>query len=129
MAVTSTILYPNTPGKNFDLKYYLNTHMPLTEKIWGPLGLTSWRVVEFKAGADGGPPPYRLKTETMWESREKLDAAVTNEQTSAIFGDVANFTDETWIEIRYQFQYLRSPAEGSLCSFEDEVLEFISMPA
>ncbi|KAF9630630.1 hypothetical protein BFW01_g1192 [Lasiodiplodia theobromae] len=97
MAVTSTILYPNTPGKNFDLEYYLNTHMPLTEKIWGPLGLTSWRVVEFKAGADGGPPPYRLKTETVWESREKLDAAVANEQTRTIFGDVVNFTDEAWV--------------------------------
>lgn len=38
-------------------------------------------VLTFKAGADGGPPPYRLKTETVWESREKLDAAVANQQT------------------------------------------------
>lgn len=97
MALTSTILYPNSPSKKFDLDYYLNTHMPLTEKLWGPLGLKSWKVVRFQPGADGAPPAYRLKTVTEWESREKMDAAMASEVTGTIFADVANFTDETWV--------------------------------
>ena len=28
-----SILYPNKEGSLFDLDYYLNTHMPMTEKL------------------------------------------------------------------------------------------------
>lgn len=99
MTLTSTILYPNTPGKTFDLGYYLTSHMPLTEKLWGPLGMTSWVVVQFQPGADGAAPPYRLKTVTEWESRERLEKAMASEKSSAIYEDVARFTDEIWIGV------------------------------
>ncbi|OJD34153.1 uncharacterized protein BKCO1_2500051 [Diplodia corticola] len=38
MTFTSTILYPNYPHKNCNFNYYLNTHMPLIEELWVPLG-------------------------------------------------------------------------------------------
>jgi hypothetical protein len=38
MAITITVLYPNTPGSRFDLDYFVNTHIPLVETHWGAGG-------------------------------------------------------------------------------------------
>jgi uncharacterized protein (TIGR02118 family) len=34
--VRITVLYPNKPGSQFDIEYYLNTHMPMSAKLLGP---------------------------------------------------------------------------------------------
>lgn len=54
--------------------------MPLAEQLWGPLGMTSWVVIQFEPGPDGAAPPYRLKTVSEWESREKLSMAVASKE-------------------------------------------------
>ncbi|KAK7725141.1 hypothetical protein SLS57_004054 [Botryosphaeria dothidea] len=94
MTLTTTVLYPNSLGKTFDVKYYLDSHMPLAEQLWGPLGMTSWVVIQFEPGPDGAAPPYRLKTVSEWESREKLSMAVASKEGKILRNDFAKFTDE-----------------------------------
>ena len=38
MAITITVLYPNTQGSRFDFGYYMKSHKPLVEKSWGGQG-------------------------------------------------------------------------------------------
>jgi hypothetical protein len=49
MPAIITVAYPRPSGEvKFDLKYYIETHMPLVDKTWGPKGLKSWTVTERK---------------------------------------------------------------------------------
>ncbi len=34
--VRVTVVYPNVPGSHFDVEYYLNTHVPLANKLLEP---------------------------------------------------------------------------------------------
>ena len=34
-----TVLYPNEPDKKFDVDYYVNTHVPMVQRLLGPMGL------------------------------------------------------------------------------------------
>lgn len=49
MPFITFVTYPTHP-KNaiFNIDYYINKHVPLTEKLWGPKGLLSWQVVQYK---------------------------------------------------------------------------------
>lgn len=52
MSAIVTVAYPRPSGEvKFDLKYYLDVHMPLVAKTWGPKGLKSWHVTERKSGS------------------------------------------------------------------------------
>lgn len=33
--IKATVLYKNEEGKNFDIKYYTETHVPLVKKLLG----------------------------------------------------------------------------------------------
>ena len=34
MTITLTLMYPNTPGSNLDMDYYLGSHFELVGKLW-----------------------------------------------------------------------------------------------
>lgn len=47
MPAVVTVAYPRPEGAvKFDIKYYIDKHMPLVGKTWGPKGLKSWTVTE-----------------------------------------------------------------------------------
>ena len=48
-----SVLYPNQPGKKFDLDYYVNKHIPLAEGLLRPGGLVK---VEVDRAADANAP-------------------------------------------------------------------------
>lgn len=49
MPAIITVAYPRPSGEvKFDLKYYLDVHMPLVHKTWASKGLKSWTVTERK---------------------------------------------------------------------------------
>ncbi|KAK7509633.1 uncharacterized protein IWZ02DRAFT_437677 [Phyllosticta citriasiana] len=58
--VTITVLYPTDPDATFNHSYYTNTHMPLAEKLWTPMGMLGWRTFKHVSSPPRAPPsvPY-----------------------------------------------------------------------
>ncbi|KAF2013564.1 hypothetical protein BU24DRAFT_240293 [Aaosphaeria arxii CBS 175.79] len=82
------VLYPRQEGVTFDEKYYLETHMPLCAKHWGPHGLKSWSVTKLSDDS-----PYIISTTIVFESAEAFGKAITDPGTAEIQGDVPKFTN------------------------------------
>ncbi|KAF5702084.1 dimeric alpha-beta barrel [Fusarium globosum] len=85
---TVVIQYP--VGHDFDVDYYVNTHMPLAHKIWGPQGLVSGQVIKL-----GGDSPYQIYTIITWDSLASFQKASVSEEAKQIRDDVKNFTTAT----------------------------------
>ncbi|CAH0028719.1 unnamed protein product [Clonostachys rhizophaga] len=92
--ITTTALYPRTEGKKFDIDYYIGRHLPLAEKIWGPLGMKDWSVVAFKDDKAGNKPLYRYKVVSRWTSIDAIKKATTTAEGKAVLDDAVNYTDE-----------------------------------
>ncbi|KAK7541802.1 hypothetical protein IWX49DRAFT_506819 [Phyllosticta citricarpa] len=69
--VTITVLYPTDPDATFNHSYYTNTHMPLAEKLWKPMGMLGWRTFKHLTQQknrlhtptpSGHPCPYSVVT-------------------------------------------------------------------
>jgi uncharacterized protein (TIGR02118 family) len=84
---TTTVLYPK--GTNFNMKYYLDSHMPMVYKNLHPHGLTGWKVLEFPADAD-----YCVQATLEWESGEKFQSAAASPEMKEVLDDVPNFADK-----------------------------------
>ncbi|KAF4442952.1 ethyl tert-butyl ether degradation ethd [Fusarium austroafricanum] len=82
---TTIIQYPS--GHEFDLDYYIKTHMPLAGKLWKPHGLVSAEVI--KLSGDG---PFQVYSILRWDSPASFQKAMTLEETKTIKDDVKNFT-------------------------------------
>ncbi|OAQ64081.1 ethyl tert-butyl ether degradation EthD [Pochonia chlamydosporia 170] len=80
-----TILYPS--GHDFDLKYYLETHMPLVSASWGGDGLQSWEITQFAADL-----PYQIQAILKFESLAAYETARAGPNSAAVFGDIPKFT-------------------------------------
>ena len=105
-AATTTVVYPqgakcpflpssrststNLPTPSaVDMSYYMSTHMPLVAKHWTPLGLKSWKVLQF-------PPesPYCVQATLEWGSMDDFKAAAGHESAKEVMGDIKNFSDK-----------------------------------
>lgn len=71
------------------MDYYLSTHMPLVQKLWGPHGLKNWTVLKF--GADA---PYSVQATLFWDSMGDFEKAGKTEEAGKIMGDIPNFSSE-----------------------------------
>ncbi|KAJ6443799.1 FAD linked oxidase domain-containingprotein [Purpureocillium lavendulum] len=94
MSYTSTVLYQRRDGATFDMKYYIDTHMPLVDKHWKPAGLLKWEVVEFDFALGGGEPHLSVAAILTWKDQESCTAALAGSGTSEILGDVPQFSTE-----------------------------------
>src|SRR5262245_54936771 len=94
--VKISILYPNTKGSRFDLRYYLDKHMPLSIELLSKH--PGWRGVSVEHGVSGGAPGsepmYVAMCHFTFDSSESFAAAFTP-HAAALQGDVANYTDVT----------------------------------
>lgn len=79
--------YPNSAASTFNLEYYLNTHMPLVDKHWGPHGMLNWTVTKGEEGTD-----YFVQVTIFWESLEAFEKVKSSEK---VMGDVKNFSNVT----------------------------------
>jgi uncharacterized protein (TIGR02118 family) len=87
-----SILYPNAEGSRFDLDYYLNTHMPMTEKLLAP-NLKGMVVEHGIAGTvPGSKAPYVAMCHLSFESIDAfLEVFMPN--MAVLTGDIPNYTD------------------------------------
>ncbi len=96
---TATIIYVTYhggPGTRFDRNYYVERHLPLVMKAWGPYGLES--VAAFF------PATQEAETIALCECRFRdasaVDAAFGSPETPAVMADVRRFTDVAPLQAR-----------------------------
>lgn len=89
-----SILYPNNPSTRFDVRYYIDTHMPLS------IGLLSahpgFKGVSVERGLGGAMPgtgaAYIAMCHFLFDSTEDFMTAFTP-HTAELQGDMPNYTD------------------------------------
>ena len=93
MAITITVLYPNTPDSKFDMNYYMKSHIPLVNERWSGMGMSELRAVKGVATGDPDTPaPYQVIALLRFDSLEAFQAA-GGAHGAEIMGDIAEFTD------------------------------------
>ncbi len=93
-----SVMYPNSPGVRFDLKYYRTTHMDLVRKLMAPFGLVRAEVVKGLSGGAGQPPPYVCVGNLYFETAEGYEKGVAA-SGGRLRADIPNFTDVTPIRL------------------------------
>ena len=89
-----SILYPNSEGARFDLRYYVETHMPLSIDLLGRHpGFKGVSVEHGLGGAvPGAPAPFVAMCHFLFNSVEDFMAAFTP-HAAVLQGDMPNYTD------------------------------------
>ena len=87
-----SVFYPNKEGARFDMKYYLEKHMPMVKQKMA--GAIKGMGVEqgIAGGAPGAPATYRVMAYMSFDSMDSYQAAFSAHAQS-IMADVANYTD------------------------------------
>ena len=94
MPFVATVLYPQREGATFDMKYYLDTHMPLVDRIWKPAGLEKWEIQKLDLGMGGEKPPYSVAALLTFPDQATCTAALGLAGSAEIFGDIPKFSSE-----------------------------------
>jgi uncharacterized protein (TIGR02118 family) len=91
-------MYPNAPGKHFDMDYYCNQHIQLVREKLGE-GLKGCSVEKGVSGMPSGSPPvYAAVGRLLLSSLEDLETYLAPNDV-VLAADIPNFTD-----IRPEFQ-------------------------
>lgn len=89
-----SILYPNNKGSRFDLRYYIDTHMPMSIELLS--AHSGFKGVSVEHGLGGGIPgtdaAYVAMCHFLFNSLEDFMAAFTP-NAAVLQGDMPNYTD------------------------------------
>jgi uncharacterized protein (TIGR02118 family) len=89
-----SILYPNNKGARFDMRYYLDTHMPLSIELLS--AHSGFKGVSVEHGLGGAVPgtdaAYVAMCHFLFDSVESFMAAFTP-HAAVLQGDMPNYTD------------------------------------
>lgn len=88
MSFIVTILYPNKDEMTFDMKYYRETHLPLAEEMWKPMGMLMWKLIDVGPRPDGQKQQYRFICVLTFRNRESWTAAATMPGVAELMEDV-----------------------------------------
>jgi uncharacterized protein (TIGR02118 family) len=89
-------MHPTTSTPlQFNMPYYLSTHMPLIHKVWGPHGLLRWHIAQFPNPdpVTGEAPLYGVQTTLYWKSVEDFKAALADPGSQLTRKDVERFSN------------------------------------
>jgi uncharacterized protein (TIGR02118 family) len=89
--ITVNVLYPNTDSQQFNMDYYLGTHMPTISKLLG--SALKGAVVQHgvSGGAPGSKPEFIVITQLKFDSVESFQGAFLP-HAPWVMGDLANFS-------------------------------------
>jgi uncharacterized protein (TIGR02118 family) len=90
--ITVSVLYPNTPGSNFDMSYYLNKHMPMVQQKLGPSCKRMAVEGGIAGGAPGAPATYVAMCHLYFDSTDAFQKAF-GPHAQAIMADIPNYTN------------------------------------
>ena len=87
-----TVVYPNSEGKEFDMDYYCNSHLPMVSQLLGD-ALKDATVEKGLGGAiPGSTAPYAGMGNMYFDSVEDFGKAF-RPNADKIMGDLPNFTN------------------------------------
>lgn len=87
-----SVFYPQSAGKKFDMKYYLEKHIPMVKQKVGP-ALKNMAVDQgLTGGALAAAMTYVAMAHLTFDSLETLQASF-GAQSASIIADVPNYTD------------------------------------
>jgi len=76
------------------MDYYLSSHMPKVQEIWGKHGMTDWKVVKYGPGPDGQPAQFQVSAIMTFKDNAALGAAMADPGSAYLMEDPKNYTDE-----------------------------------
>jgi uncharacterized protein (TIGR02118 family) len=79
------ILYPRAPGTTFDMKYYLNHHIPLAKQIWSKYGFSVHSLTEMDPASG-----YHFTGVLEFEAEEGYQKAQADPRMSEIQEDITS---------------------------------------
>ena len=87
-----SVLYPNSAGAKFDMKYYVTRHMPMVRELCGP----ACRSIAAEGGVGGGDPgsqaPYIAAGHLTFDSVAEFQKSF-GPHAPEILGDIPNYTN------------------------------------
>jgi len=86
-----SVVYPHSEGKNFDMKYYCEKHMPMVKQKLGSACRSIAVEQGIAGGAPGTPPTYVAMGHIYSESVEAFQAAF-GPHAAEIMADIPNYT-------------------------------------
>ena len=88
-----SVLYPNEDGKKFDFDYCVNKHLPMLQRLLGPMGLQKSEAEKGVSSADPNQPaPFVVTFHLLFETTDQVHAAFSTHGRE-IMGDIKNYTD------------------------------------
>jgi uncharacterized protein (TIGR02118 family) len=92
--IAFTVMYPDEPGRRFDMEYYREKHLALVkEKVGGALKGVSLET-GLSGPAPGSPAAYRVVARLLFDRIEDIGTYMAP-HVPAFDADVPNFTDLT----------------------------------
>ncbi len=87
-----SVFYPNKEGAKFDIAYYCQTHMPLVQRLVGPV-IKGMSVDQGMGGfPPGSPAPYIAAGHLLFDSLDEFQTAFAT-HSQEIMGDIPNYTN------------------------------------
>ena len=88
-----SVLYPNEQGKKFDLDYYVNSHIPMVQRLLGPIGLIRGEVEKGISAADPSQPaPFVVIGHLFFNTTDEVHEGFKTHGRE-IMGDIKNYTE------------------------------------
>lgn len=106
-AFSVIVIYPRGKDTYFNIDYYLKSHIPLAQRLWGPFGMKVHSITHY-GGGDAATGAYHLSCVLDWESKEAFESAQQSAGTKEVMDDVGSgrITDVTPV-------FLSGVVEGS----------------
>ena len=87
-----SVMYPNGEGKNFNMDYYLNSHVPLVSKTLGDALQVASYDKGLGGGAPGSPATYVAMANLYFNSMEEFGQAFAT-GAPTLMADLPGFTN------------------------------------
>ena len=90
--VVVSVMYPKTAESYFDLRYYLDKHIPLVKARLNEMGLRSIHVLRGATALDGGSPAFELIAQLTFDSTQQVQEGLVK-HGQEIMTDIPKFTN------------------------------------
>lgn len=91
--IVLSVLYPASETARFDHDYYASHHIPLVREAFASTGLTDVQVLKGLSAPGGGPAPYVVMANLVFDGPDSLKASLGGPRGGEVLADIASFTN------------------------------------